>query len=118
MPRGTNFDSILVGYYDGQQFKYAGSVRAGFTPTSRRAIFTRFQKLETPGCSFSNLPDISKRRGGAGITAEKMTQCRWLKPRILVAIDFLEWTLDDRLRHASFVALSTSTPAQNISRGG
>lgn len=118
MPRGTNFDSILVGYYDGRDFKYAGSVRAGFTPTSRRAVFTRFSKLETTGCPFSNLPDTSKGRWGAGITAEKMAQCRWLKPRIVVAIDFLEWTLDDRLRHASFGALSTDTPAKNISRRG
>jgi ATP-dependent DNA ligase len=37
---------------------------------------------------------------------------------LVVAIDFLEWTLDDRLRHASFAALSTDTPAKNISRRG
>jgi hypothetical protein len=36
-----------------------------------------------------------------------MAQCRWLKPRIVVAIDFLEWTLEDRLRHPSFVALTS-----------
>jgi bifunctional non-homologous end joining protein LigD len=47
-----------------------------------------------------------------------MKLCRWLKPRIVVAIDFLEWTLDDRLRHASFAALCTDTPAKNISRRG
>jgi ATP-dependent DNA ligase len=117
-PHSTNFDSILVGYHDGRDFKYAESVRAGFTPTSRRAVFARFSKLEAPGCPFSNLPDTSKGRWGAGITVEKMAQCRWLKPQIVVAIDFLEWTLDDRLRHASFVALSTDMPAKNISRGG
>ena len=31
---------------------------------------------------------------------------RWLKPRVVVAIDFLEWTLDDRLRHPYFVGVS------------
>ena len=118
MPRGTNFDSILVGYYDRRDFKYAGSVRAGITPTSRRAVFTRFSKLETSGCPFSNLPDTSKGRWGAGINAEKMAQCRWLKPRIVVAIDFLEWTLDERLRRASIGALSSVTPAKNISHRG
>jgi ATP-dependent DNA ligase len=43
-----------------------------------------------------------------------MKLCRWLKPRIVVAIEFLEWTLDNRLRHASFVALSASTIARSV----
>jgi hypothetical protein len=47
-----------------------------------------------------------------------MAQWRRLKLRVVVASDFLEWTLDDRLRHASFAALSADTPAKNISRGG
>lgn len=45
-----------------------------------------------------------------------MNSCRWLKPRIVVAIDFLEWTLDDRLRHPSFVALSPDLLAKAITR--
>ena len=118
MPRGANFDSILVGYYEGHELKYAASVRAGFTPASRREVFTRFSKVEKPYCPFSNLPDATRGRWGSGITAEKMEQCRWLKPRIVVAIDFLEWTLDNRLRHPSFVALSTDISAKDISREG
>ena len=50
------------------------------------------------------------------MTADNMKLCRWLKPRIVVAIDFLEWTLDDRLRHASFVALSPDKLAKEIVR--
>jgi DNA ligase D-like protein (predicted ligase) len=115
IPRGQDFDSILVGYYEGHDLKYAASVRAGFTPPSRRQVSARFSKVETPDCPFSNLPDATKGRWGTGITVEKMAQCRWLKPRIMVAIDFLEWTLDNRLRHPSFVALSKDMPTKNIS---
>jgi ATP-dependent DNA ligase len=114
-PREQNFDSILVGYYKGHDLKYAASIRAGFTPASRRQVSARFTKLETVDCPFSNLPDATKGRWGAGITAEKMAQCHWLKPRIVVAIDFLEWTLENRLRHPSFVALSKDMPTKNIS---
>jgi DNA ligase D-like protein (predicted ligase) len=117
MPRGQDFDSILIGYYEGRNLKYAASVRAGFTPVSRREVFARFSNLETADCPFSNLPDATKGRWGAGMTAEKMAQSHWLKPRTVVAIDFLEWTLDNRLRHPSFVAL-TVLPAKNISREG
>jgi DNA ligase D-like protein (predicted ligase) len=102
VPGGNNFDSILVGYYDGRDFMYAASVRPGFTPASWKALFKIFSKLESADCPFSNLPDKSKGRWGTGITADKMKACRWLKPRIVVTIDFLEWTLDNRLRHASF----------------
>jgi hypothetical protein len=38
----------------------------------------------------------SFRKGwGTGITADKMAACRWLKPRIVVAIDLQEWSPDD-----------------------
>jgi ATP-dependent DNA ligase len=114
-PRGQNFDSILIGYYEGHDLKYSASIRAGFTPASRRQVSARFTKLVTVDCPFSNLPDDTKGRWGAGITAEKMAQCHWLKPRIVVAIDFLEWTLDNRLRHPSFVALSGDMPTKSIS---
>jgi ATP-dependent DNA ligase len=117
-PRGQNFDSILVGYYDGHDLKYAASIRAGFTPASRQALFKGFSKLEAAECPFSNLPDASKGRWGAGITADKMDACRWLKPRVVVAIDFLEWTLDNRLRHTSFAGPRTDKPATSVHREG
>jgi len=118
LPRARNFDSILVGYFDGRDLKFAGSVRAGFTTASRQALFVSLAKLEVAECPFTNLPDESKGRWGTGITAEKMAACRWLKPRIVVAIDFLEWTLDERLRHPAFVALSTEKLPKNVTRAG
>ena len=40
-PAGTTFDSILVGYYEGKRFMYAGKVRAGFAPTTRRDVWNQ-----------------------------------------------------------------------------
>jgi hypothetical protein len=60
--RGRNFYSILVGYYDVRELKYGSSVRAGFTPASREALFKGFSKLDLAECQFSNLPDASKGR--------------------------------------------------------
>jgi ATP-dependent DNA ligase len=45
-----------------------------------------------------------------------MKLCRWLKPRIVVAIDFLEWTLDDRLRHEFFVEQRKDLAARSVVR--
>jgi len=76
MPRGRKFDSILAGYFEERDLRYEGSVRAGFIPASRQALFSAFAKLEIPKCPFVNLPDESKGRWRTGITAERMAHCR------------------------------------------
>ncbi|MGO9607828.1 MAG: hypothetical protein ACLQAT_31250 [Candidatus Binataceae bacterium] len=35
-----------------------------------------------------------------------MDRCRWLKPRLVATIEYLEWTASNHLRHAKFVSLS------------
>jgi bifunctional non-homologous end joining protein LigD len=51
------------------------------------------------------LPEKAAGRWGQGLTAEKMLECVWLKPKAVARIDFLEWTGADHLRHTKFVAL-------------
>jgi ATP-dependent DNA ligase len=44
-------------------------------------------------------------------------QCwRWLKPQLVAAIEFLEWTPDARLRHPKFTALRDDRSAEEIAR--
>jgi ATP-dependent DNA ligase len=45
-------------------------------------------------------------------TGEDMKRCRWLKPQLVAAIEFLEWTLDNHLRHPKFVAMREDRHAQ------
>lgn len=54
---------------------------------------------------------------GEGLTAEDMKKCRWLKPQLVAAIEFLEWTSDDRLRHPKFVALRDDRSPKAVARG-
>jgi ATP-dependent DNA ligase len=39
------------------------------------------------------------------ITAAKMEQCRWVKPKLVCQVAFLEWTDAGHLRHCTFVAM-------------
>jgi len=55
-PNGADFDSLLVGYYDDRKLRFAGKVRAGFTPHLRRLMFERIVGLQTKRCPFVNLP--------------------------------------------------------------
>jgi DNA ligase D-like protein (predicted ligase) len=115
-PNGSNFDSIVVGYYAGGTLLSAGKVRAGFTPRTRALVFDRLKPLSTSRCRFSNLPSSGSSHWGEGITADEMTALRWVKPVTVAEISFTEWTRDGSLRHAAFVTLRDDKPARQVHR--
>ena len=104
-PGNNGFDALIVGFYRGKELIYASRVRAGFVPATRREVAAKFKGRQSAKCPFVNLPQKDAGRWGQGLTAEKMKDCIWLKPEIVVRIDFLEWTGADHLRHTKFVAL-------------
>ena len=72
--------------------------------------------LPIPKCPFRNLPESGKGRWGEGLTAEDMKRCRWLKPQLVAVIEFLEWTLDNHLRHPKFVSLRDDRDPTEVAR--
>ncbi|MGH7778478.1 MAG: hypothetical protein ACREQR_01450 [Candidatus Binataceae bacterium] len=110
------YDSILVGYYQERDLMYAARIRNGFTPASRRALFSNCDGLSISKCPFRNLPESSRGRWGEGLTGEDMKRCRWRRPRLVAAIEFLEWTQDARLRHPKFAGLRVDKVAREITR--
>jgi ATP-dependent DNA ligase len=116
VPNGNALDSILVGYYDGRELMYAACVRAGISAELRRAVLAHFEKLRTPRCPFSNLPDRTEGRWGEGLTAAKMAMCCWLDPFIVARIEFLQWTPENRLRHPLFAGIRSDKDARDVVR--
>jgi bifunctional non-homologous end joining protein LigD len=53
---------------------------------------------------------------GYGLTAEKIADCRWLRPVLAAEFEFVEWTSDGHLRHAAFVASSDAREARDVCR--
>jgi DNA ligase D-like protein (predicted ligase) len=104
-PGSNGFDAIIIGFYRGDDLIYAGRVRAGFVPASRREFFAQIKDLKTTVCPFLNLPETAAGRWGQGLTAAKMKECVWLQPSAVAWVDFLEWTGADHLRHTKFVAM-------------
>ena len=103
---GQYFDALIFGYWEGGRLMYAARTRSGFTPAVREQLHQRFQGLETPDCPFANLPEARAGRWGEGLTAEKMKNCRWLRPVLVGRFEFVEWTPDKHLRHSRFVGLT------------
>ena len=109
-----HFDAVIFGYYEKGQLLYAGRTRNGFTPMSREQLQRRFRGLEIARCPFANLPEHRSGRWGLGLTAEKMNDCRWLKPDLVAQFEYVEWTPDKHLRHSRFVALREDKDAREV----
>ncbi len=111
---GNPFDAIIIGYFSGKELLYAGKVRAGFVPHVRREIMDKMRPLKTDACPFANLPE--KKRTQWALTKEDMKNCQWLKLKLVVQIEFAEWTPDGHLRHGSFSGLRDDKRAEEVVR--
>ena len=115
-PGTYRFDSLLVGVYRDGQLHFVARVKNGFVPRLREEIFARFKKLELPRCPFVNLPEKKGVRRGEALTTEKMKEYRWLKPKLVCQVSFVEWTDAGNLRHANFVAMRDDRDAREVVR--
>jgi bifunctional non-homologous end joining protein LigD len=113
-PEPHGFDSIIVGYYRGNDLVYVARTRNGFVPVSRRSLFEKLRLLIAPDCPFVNLPERQPSRFGRELDAATMKKAVWLRPELVAQIDFLEWTDSDRLRHSKFVRLREDKRAQDV----
>ena len=75
----------------------------------------RMKPLENDVCPFVNLPEKKSRRQWA-LTSEEMKNFVWLKPELVVQIEFTEWTPDDHLRHSAFAGFRKDKKARDVVR--
>ena len=115
-PGPYGVDALLVGVFAGRDLRFAGKVRAGFTPRLRRDVATALEPLHIARCPFVDLPNARPSRWGGGVTADQMTEMRWVEPRIVAQVRFVEWTADSHLRHAAFLGLRADKRARAVRR--
>ena len=94
--------------------RFAAKVRADLIPHLRRSLLEALKPLRTTQCPFFNLPDADTSRWGGGVTAEEMSQLQWTKPQLVVQTQFVEWTAENRLRHAKFLGLREDKSARDV----
>ena len=114
-PSLKSFDALVIGYYEGGKL-YAARTRSGFTRASRLELFKKIKPLEITQYPFANLPEKKAGRWGAGLTAAKMAECRWLKPQLVGQFEFVEWIGENHLRHTKFIRLRDDKNACDIVR--
>jgi bifunctional non-homologous end joining protein LigD len=105
-PRGsrTEFGALLVGYYRDGALEYAGKVGTGFDHATLSSLGARLQALRREDPPFADASAIRER----GVT--------WVKPELVAALGFSEWTRAGRLRHPRFLGLRDDKPATEVVR--
>src|SRR5260370_1716113 len=86
-PGPHGFDSLIVGYYDGEKLMYVARTRDGFVTASRRQVYSKLKTLVTPACPFVNLPETRRSRFGEEPNAENMKKAVWLRPEAVAQIE-------------------------------
>ena len=116
IPGAQGLDALLLGVYESEQFIFVAKVKNGFVPRIRKEIFPVLKKAGATHCPFTNLPEKRTSRWGEVLTAEKMKECPWVKPKLVCQIAFVEWTDAGHLKHCTFIGMRNERDARKAAR--
>ena len=96
-PQGSRvgYGALLVGYYDGDDFVFAGKVGTSQGVAALKEMRAKLDAIEVAKSPFTRAVGLPKK----GV--------HFVRPKIVVQVQFLEWTSDDKMRHARLIAVRT-----------
>lgn len=99
-PQGgrVGFGALLIGYFDGADFVFAGKLGTGFDRATLLALRTRLDRLEIPSRAFTR---------GDGFPRSGV---HWVRPEVTVRAAFIEWTTHGKLRHPRCLEVVSQPP--------
>lgn len=96
--------SLLVGYYDGADFVFAGKVGTGFDAATLLELRTRLDALEVHQTPFTRAVGLPRVRA------------HWVRPELVVQVAFIEWTVHGKLRHPRFLGVRIDKSPSEVGR--
>jgi ATP-dependent DNA ligase len=104
-PRGSRrgLGSLLVGYFDGDDFCFAGRVGTGFTSKMLTELRARLDAIETAASPFTNATNLPR-------------VAHWVRPEVVVQVAFLEWTPYGKMRHPRLLGIRPDKSAEEVAR--
>jgi ATP-dependent DNA ligase len=96
--------ALLVGYYEGADFVFAGKVGTGFDTKLLLDLRERLNRLEIPSTPFTKAKGLPRLRA------------HWVRPEIVVQVSFIEWTVHGKLRHSRLVGLRSDKAPRDVVR--
>lgn len=103
--RTGRIGSLLLGVQGPEGLEYAGHVGTGFTAATLEMLGGLLAPLRRDGSPFvTALPRMYAK------------DAVWVEPRLVVEIDYIEWTKDGRLRHPSYKGLRDDYDPKDVHR--
>jgi bifunctional non-homologous end joining protein LigD len=96
--------ALLVGCYQGEDLVFAGKVGTGFDTKLLLDLRARLDAIEIPRSPFTKAKGLPRVRA------------HWVRPEIVVQVGFIEWTVNDKLRHPRLLGVRFDKPAREVTR--
>jgi ATP-dependent DNA ligase len=105
-PEGTRvgLGALLVGYYDGDDFVFAGKLGTGFNTKLLLDLRRRLDALEIAKPPFTRAVGLPRLRA------------HWVRPKLVVQVSFMEWTKHNKLRHPRLIGVRFDKKAREVVR--
>jgi ATP-dependent DNA ligase len=105
-PQGgrVGLGALLVGYYERDDFVFAGKVGTGFDVALLRELRARLDVLEIAKPVFTRAVGLPRVRA------------HWVRPEIVVQVAFIEWTAHGKLRHSRLLGVRTDKGPRDVTR--
>jgi ATP-dependent DNA ligase len=105
-PQGARvgLGALLVGYYEGSDFVFAGKIGTGFDTRLLLDLRTRLDAIELPTSPFTKAKGLPRLRA------------HWVRPEIVVQVAFIEWTVHGKLRHPRLLGVRFDKNARDVTR--
>jgi bifunctional non-homologous end joining protein LigD len=105
-PQGARvgLGALLVGYFEADDFVFAGKIGTGFDTRLLRELRARLDPLEIPQSPFTRATGLPRLRA------------HWVRPEIVVDVAFLEWTVHGKLRHPRLLRVRFDKSAREVAR--
>jgi len=94
--------SLILGVRGGDRWVHAGQVGSGFTARTRRELRQQLEELERSDSPLDPAP--------------RLKGARWVEPRLVIRVEFAEWTADGLLRQAAYKGPEPGKDAKDVHR--
>lgn len=103
-PQGqrVGLGALLVGFYDGADFVFAGKIGTGFDTKLLLDLRAQLDELEIRQTPFTRAVGLPRVRA------------HWVHPKIVVQVGFIEWTVHGKLRHPRLLGVREDKPAREV----
>jgi bifunctional non-homologous end joining protein LigD len=105
-PQGkrVGLGALLVGYFEGDDFVFAGKIGTGFNTKLLLELREKLDRIEIEKTLFTKAVGLPRLRA------------HWVQPQVVVQVGFIQWTKYNKLRHPRLLGVRHDKDAREVVR--